>query len=308
MEQWQERIGEFLELRAGEKLGIIQGTINDWQRPITLAMIHTLALRADEGQLPPGFTKHFGVVFFDEVHHLAAPLFVKTAPLVHGLRYGLTATPKRTDGMEFVYNYHIGPVFFEDMEADLVPRVYFQETPTYLDLSDSAVKDKSGELNMSRLRSVLGENKEGNLFRAYCIQEALDQGRKILALSHSKNQLRLMHEIFPQSGLIIQETPQKERTGIVKSSQLVFAISRLGVEGLDDAALDSLFYLTPFSAENDLQQGLGRIQRAHGDKSQPVAVIFEDVLIPPLRSMCNKLRKALVAWKVPYQTLKVPHP
>jgi len=306
MEQWRERIEQFLELPTGEKLGIIQSTEMDWRHPITLAMIHTLALRADEGELPSDFMRHFGVVFFDEVHHLAAPLFVKTAPIVQGLRYGLTATPKRTDGLEFVYNFHIGPVFHEDMEADLVPRVYFQTTPTYIDLSDPTVKDKSGELNTSRLRAVLGEHKEGNLFRAYCIQEALDQGRKILALSHSKAQLRALHDIFPDSGLIIHETPQKERTGIVKNSKLTLAISRLGVEGLDDAALDSLFFLTPFTAENDLQQALGRILRSHGDKCQPVAVVFEDELIPPLRHMCNKLRRTLNGWGIRYQSLPVP--
>lgn len=306
MEQWQERIAQFLTLPPGAHVGVVQEDRFDWEQPVVVAMIHTLALRARNGKLPPEFFQHFGVVYFDEVHHLAAPFFVATAPLILGQRYGLTATDKRTDGLEFVYNYHLGGTFFRDLVPDLTPRVYFQQTPTFIDLKDKHVHDITGQVNIPKLRSALGEHLEGNKFRAQCIQEALNEGRKILAVGHSKKQLQLLHQVFPDSALIVQETPQKERTSLVQTSQLTLAIAKLGVEGLDDEKIDVLFFLTPFSNENDLVQSFGRIQRAHTGKKQPVVVIFEDSLIPPFRFLCRKLKQHLKGWKYPFETLAPP--
>lgn len=306
MEQWQERIAQFLTLPAGARVGIIQESTFDWKQPIAVAMIHTLANLARKGTLPPEFFTHFGIVYYDEVHHLAAPFFVTTAPLFLGQRYGLTATDKRTDGLEFVYNYHLGGTFYRDLLADLTPRVYFQQTPTYIDLKDKHVHDVTGQVNISKLRSALGEHVEGNKFRAQCIQEALNEGRKALAVGHSKKQLQALHQVFPDSALIIAETPQNERTRLVQNSRLTFAISKLGVEGLDDEKIDVLFFLTPFSNENELIQALGRIQRAHTGKKQPVVVIFEDTLIAPFRYLCLTLKKHLKNLKYQFETLTPP--
>lgn len=306
MQQWQERIGDFIEMPPGEELGIIQGKKFDWQHPVTLAMIHSLGDRAEDGKLPGEFSKHFGAVFYDEGHHLSAADFVRTARLCWGHRYGLTATPYRLDGTEFIYNFHIGGVFYSDLQQDLTPRVYFQQTPVHVDLTIPEVRDVAGEVNISKIRSHVGRLDESNNFRAKCIQEALDQGRKIIAISHSKDQLVELHMRFPESSLIVQETPQKERTKMVQQSQICFAIRELGIEGLDDDNLDTLFILTPFSSPNDLQQVMGRIQRWKPDKKVPVMVIFEDRLIRPFEALCKKLRAALKGMNIPYTTLAVP--
>ena len=297
LNQWvNEAIPEHVELPAGQKVGVIQGEEFDWERPITVAMIHTLAARAAEGRLPPEFRKHFGVVVFDEVHHLSAPVFVTTAPVVSGYRFGLTATEKRLDGMDFIYKYHIGDVFYTDLVQALIPRVYFQQTPVWVDLKAKEVRDVRGEVNISKLRSFFGTHVESNNFRAKCIKEALDEGRKILCVSHSKEQLKQLHEMFPGSGLVIQETDPQERSAIVRRSQVTFAIASLGFEGLDDKALDTVFVLVPFSSPNDIQQVMGRIQRHKDDKNTPVLVIFDDTRVKPFHALCNKMRSAFKHW------------
>lgn len=308
-EQWKERIKEFLDLPFGTRLGEIQGQTMDWEQPVTLAMIHTLAARADGKDLPVEFFRHFGAVFFDEVHHLAAPMFVKTAPLVQGLRYGLSGTPDRIDGKEFIYKYHIGPVFFSDLSHDLIPRIYFQLTPTYVDTRKNPpdeILDVTGEVNIPKLRSYMATRDDVLEFRANRIQEALDQNRKILAISHSKEMLKRLHEMIPSSGLVIQETPQAKRTEIVQKSRICFAIDRLGTEGLDDEMLDTLFVLTPFSSHNDLRQMMGRIQRAKPGKRTPVVVIFDDVNVGPFHGLCMSLRKTLKGWGMDFDTLATP--
>lgn len=303
LEQWQERIGQFLELPPKQHIGRIQAQEFDWHCPITIAMIHTLANRAEKGDLPADFAKHFGMVIFDEVHHLSAPLFVQTAPIIKGLRYGLTATANRLDGTDFIFKYHIGPVFYTDLTQDLIPRVYFQLTPTYVNPDDPEVRDKAGELSIPKLRSYIGKMPEANEFRAKCIRQALDHGRKVLALSHSKAQLQNLYEMFPEAGLVIAETPQHLRTEIVQKSRVCFVIAQLGAEGLDDDMLDTLFILTPFSSPNDLQQFIGRIQRSKEGKSTPVVTIFDDVNIVPFHLLCRKLKRTLKERNMPIEVL-----
>jgi superfamily II DNA or RNA helicase len=305
-EQWLLRIDQFLSLPLRESIGRIQGSVFDWEHPITIAMIHTLALRAKEDKIPPGFGKHFGVCFYDEVHHLAAPFFCATAPLVLGHRYGLTATEKRADGLEFIYNYGLGPVFWSDMAPEMIPEVFFQQTPVEIDLKDPKVHDVYGEVNISKLRSYLGRDPVGNEFRYRCIKEAYDAGRKILVVGHAKDQLISLSQLFKDSGLVVAETPQEDRPGIVANSRVTFAIARLGIEGLDDDKMDVLFFLTPFSSENDLTQAFGRIQRSSAGKKVPIVIVFEDHRVPPLRHLCAKLKKILVQWKYKFDTLPPP--
>ncbi|MCA8940374.1 MAG: DEAD/DEAH box helicase family protein, partial [Planctomycetes bacterium] len=76
LKQWADAAYEFL----GYEAGIIQQDVVQW-RPLTIAMIHTLATgrfhTAEE-------LKHYGAVFFDEAHHLAAPTFNQVCPLFYG--------------------------------------------------------------------------------------------------------------------------------------------------------------------------------------------------------------------------------
>lgn len=132
IDQWRNRIETFLEVEGG--VGVVQGDPDTWDwrgRGIVLAMIHSLSLRYEE--IPVGFDRYFGGVYYDEVHHLSAPLFVHTAPMFYGERFGLTATVNREDGLEPIYQYHIGPVFFRDLAQDVKPRIYIQENPITVD-------------------------------------------------------------------------------------------------------------------------------------------------------------------------------
>ncbi len=297
LKQWlNEAIPFHVELPPGEKVGVIHRERFEWDRPIVVAMLHSLALKAERGEIPPEFRQHFGMVVYDEVHHLSAPFFVTTAPLVTGLRYGLTATQKRADGFDFIYKYHLGDVFYTDLVQQIIPRIYFQLTPIYVDLKREEVRDKNGELNIGRLRSFVGSLDASNTFRYKCLKEALDQGRKILAVSHSKDQLIKLHEMFPGSGLVVQETPSEERSEIVKKSQICFAIASLGFEGLDDPEIDSVHVLLPFKQPNDLQQVMGRGQRPRANKKTPVIVIYDDIRIGPLHGMCRTMQQNLKDW------------
>ena len=95
-----DQIGEY----SGEKKQI---------RPITIATYHILTYRRTRGDEFPHFgvfnQGNWGLVIYDEVHLLPAPVFRFTAELQARRRLGLTATLVREDGLETDVFSLIGP-------------------------------------------------------------------------------------------------------------------------------------------------------------------------------------------------------
>lgn len=310
LDQWRRSIYGSGETPPGlefeGELGLIQGQTFDWKRPITLALVTTLALRIRDGVVPEDVFRYFGQIIYDEVHQIGAPMFSLTAAPFYGDRIGLTATVKREDGLDPIYRYHIGEPFYSDLTQDLIPKIFFYQTPVKIDMAKAA--DVNGMTNISKLRGELGRDLTGNTFRYWAIKKALDEGRKILCLSHSKAQLRLFHKMFPGSSLIVSETDRDERTDVLRNSQICFAIARLGAVGVDDDRLDSLFWLTPYRSKIMLQQSMGRIQRSREGKKEPLMVVFEDWFIPPFKKLCGAVKRTLREWNYEFTVIKPMQP
>jgi superfamily II DNA or RNA helicase len=305
IDQWNSYIRQFLVLP--EEVGLVQGPPDKWvwRRPITLAMLHSLALYAE--RLPAGMAQYFGVVIWDEIHHLSAPLFSTTAPLFPGKRYGLTATISREDGLEAVYSYNVGDVFFKDLSQEIRPKIHFQNHPLQINWKSketkAAILGKDGKLNIPKLRTFIGTLPTNNEFIATCVRQAVEAGRKILVLSHSVDQLGLLHEMFPESGLCTGKEKPAHRIEVLRGKNPVFGTTQLVREGLDEDTLDALFFVTPFGSgavaeggHNTLQQGMGRTQRVRTGKKVPVVVIIDHLYIPQFHRMCNQLKRQLKNW------------
>ena len=189
MAQWREEIELFLDVPGG--VGLIQGDVFDWQKPIVLATYHSLAARA--ATMPEEVRRWFGTIIWDEAHHVAAPTFSRSADLFYGMRLGLTATPDRDDGMHVVYNFHLGPVIFKSLLQDLKPRIYFIWTGLGLDPNDPAVqraaRDKNGELHIGKVASFLGGWQPRIDFVINQIRQAVANDRKVIVLSKSVDTL-----------------------------------------------------------------------------------------------------------------------
>lgn len=307
LEQWLDEIEKHLGIKRS-MIGIIQGERADLDRPIIVAMLHTLALRRDEW--PMSFRRSFGLAIYDEVHHLSAPVFVQAADLFFGRRLGLTATATRTDGLEAVYQYHLGSVFFTDLSQDLVPRVRFTVFHYQLTAEETAAtKDVNHEVNVSKVRTMLGALDWRNRLICDDIEHDLRDGRTLLVLSHSKEHLeRLCAELRQRGhspGLIDGDTPQGARIPILRSHNPVIGTFQLAREALDRPDLDTLYVTTPFSNSNDLQQSVGRIQRLHGEKHEPLVRVYEDGPINSSVRACRKLRRFLRALQYPQTRTKI---
>ena len=100
MTQWYDRITEFI---PNAKIGKIQqNTIDIENKDIVLAMVQSLSMKEYNSNI----FENFGLVIFDECHHLGAEVFSKAMPKVASkYMLGLSATPNRKDGLKRVFEW-----------------------------------------------------------------------------------------------------------------------------------------------------------------------------------------------------------
>lgn len=300
MDQWKERALEFLDI-SEDDIGIVQGPKAEWDKPLVIAMIHTLAKRADT--IPVEIRSRFGTVIFDEVHHLSAATFSQTAPMFFGSRYGLTATPNREDGLEDVYYAHVGRIFYSDLAGELESEIYFKKVGTPTPTDDSLIKDVTGEFSAGKMYKYFADHSARNTVLLRTVENALQKGRKILVLTHSKDHPEILLKKFLDSsckerytaGAVSGDTAGELRTKIIEGSDVTFATFGVAREGLDVAALDTLIFASPFKAWGSFQQGKGRVERRYADKKPPVVIVLDDFRIGPAGAMCKHLRKSIRA-------------
>ena len=137
----------------------------------------------------------FGLLVFDECHHLPGPTYMSAAiGSLAPYRLGLTATPERSDGQEFVLDELIGPLVYrreikelagdflaeyraERLYVELSPEeaeLYRQARETYRRFVDEKGISMGGPHGWQRFIMETCRSKEGRLaFQAYREQRKL---------------------------------------------------------------------------------------------------------------------------------------
>jgi superfamily II DNA or RNA helicase len=97
---------DLLRATFGTAVGVVGGGEHDVQS-LTVTTYDSAALHMDH------LGSRFGLVVFDECHHLPSPGYALAArACLAPYRLGLTATPERTDGREADLDWLIGPVAY----------------------------------------------------------------------------------------------------------------------------------------------------------------------------------------------------
>ena len=189
LEQWEGDIEQFLDVPGG--VGHILSGKKDWRKGIVLATYHSVANWSDT--MPEEIRRWFGGIYWDEGHHVSAPIFSKSAPLFYGRRYSLTATPERPDGFHIISDLHIGPVLYKYLMPELKPKILFYWTGLQLDLRDPRVSkgvlDINGEVHVSKMCTYFGQWRERLQLILNICGQALQAGRKTLVLSNSVDEV-----------------------------------------------------------------------------------------------------------------------
>jgi len=283
MTQWRDRIQQFLpDARIGK---IQQNTIDIDNKDIVLAMVQSLSMKEYEEDT----FDSFGLAVFDECHHLGAEVFQKSmAKIASKYSLGLSATPKRKDGLTKVFEWFIGPVVFaqttsnEDYaEVQLVPFV-----------SDDIQYNKV-ELNFRREPCM--PRMINNICNHYpriqlvfeLIKKHNSEGRTILILSDRREHLNQLYGLlsdYSRGFYVGGMKPNELRESQTK--EILLATYSMASEGMDIPSLDTVILSSP---KSDVQQSVGRIfrKKACDRKFHPLIIDIQD-LFSMFDKQCQK--------------------
>jgi superfamily II DNA or RNA helicase len=285
--QWRDRIQQFL---PGAKVGLIQQDECSFQGShIAIAMVHSLVDR-NYGSI---LYEWPGLVITDETHRIGASTWSQVPPKFKSQwRLGISATPRRKDGADNVFRFHIGEVLFSASEQRMKPKI--RRVWTSFNLVKTASLNPS-LVSKNLLLKFMCANKLRNQAIVEQLALALEAGRKVLVLSE-----RLQHLADLETGLRMKwnrdsgPVPsigyyvggmREEALEIAAQAQVIFATKQFAEEGLDIPALDTLLLTTPMA---DIEQASGRILRPFEGKTEPVIVDFRDDKV----SYCLRMAEA----------------
>src|SRR5258708_6615390 len=131
LQQWRTALASVLSLNPAE-IGLFGGGEKE-MKPITV-------ITYDSAALYPRELRHFGLLIFDECHHLPAPTYRLIAESAFTpLRLGLSATPERGDMAHTDLDELIGPEVYRRSPTELTEGQYlaqYQEKLIDIALSD----------------------------------------------------------------------------------------------------------------------------------------------------------------------------
>lgn len=318
LKQWQERLGQFLRIdeelpelltptgRKSRKKRSLVGQIGGGKRlPSGIVDIALVPALFEEGDIPgekrvSEFVASYGMVICDECHHVSAVSFEKVMRTVKARRvYGLTATPKRSDGLQAISFMQCGPVRYRADAKEkggfsriMVPRF----TKTRLEGVDQE--------NFTQLVEGLGADAARNDLIVRDVACALERGETSLVLTRKVDHAVLLEERLRSRGcrtaLLVGSDPRK-----IKQEKLdalgafdrgePFAIVATGSyigEGFDDDRLDTLFLAAPVAWSGLVAQYVGRLHREREGKREVVVYDYVDVNVRMLDRMYRKRLKA----------------
>ena len=245
-------------------------------RPVTVSTYQILTYRkrgaGAEGEFPHfGLfsARNWGLIIYDEVHLLPAPVFRITAEIQARRRLGLTATLVREDGMEGDVFSLIGPQKYNVPWKDLEKQGWIATAICHeirVPLAESARMEYAVALQREKY-SVAAHNSR----KLPVLQAILERhiGENVLVIGMYLNQLDEIAALL-QAPLINGQTPVREReklyeafrTGAVKTL-VVSKVANFSID-LPDASV-AIEVSGTFGSRQEEAQRLGRILRPKSD-------------------------------------------
>lgn len=246
----------------------------------------------------PLYKNEFDVIVIDECHHIykgdnSLAMYYKILNnLSARYRFGLTATPKRADGLERCMIALLGNIEHtipkEEVKKFTCPvKVKKMETGYSPDLNVVLAGD--GTIVYSDLINDLTHNKERNEKIAKdCIEElTMNPNVRILMLSDRVEHLSVLKNMITTGNvkqlmaLSNSKKAREERRQVLKDLNdgkinVVLATYALAKEGLDVPKLDYVVFASPQKDETTVTQSAGRVGRKAEGKEYGVVIDYVD--------------------------------
>jgi len=267
--QWREELLKRTTLNEDE-IGEYSGAKKEI-RPVTIATYQVMTKKKNGvyAHLDLFDSYDWGLIIYDEVHLLPAPIFRFTADIQSRRRLGLTATLVREDGMEGEVFSLIGPKRFDvpwkEIEAQgyIAPAECIEVRVNLTETERLAYATAEPE---NRYRSCATTRTKREVVQALVEKHAEDQ---VLVIGQYIDQLDDLSETLG-APLIKGETPIKEReflfnqfrTGEIKCL-VVSKVANFSID-LPDATI-AIQVSGAFGSRQEEAQRLGRILRPKSD-------------------------------------------
>lgn len=216
--QWIAAVRKFV---PAARIGIIHQ--NSWQirnRDIVIASSDTLSSRS--GAYTSDLWREFGIVCFDEAHHIMASTFVSIYLRVVHARYcvSLTGTPYRKDGLTHAMPYFTGPNAAHMKNTDPVQIRIVNFNGGLRSQTTHRYGPAKGKPNDSAMISAFVEDEVRTKLIARILRKCILAGRKVLVLC-ARNDLRkaIKHLVEESMHEVPSSRAYREATLIARSSK-----------------------------------------------------------------------------------------
>ncbi len=267
VQQWIKEILDKTSLTP-DQIAAYAGTKKEI-RPVTVATYHMLTYRKtsqdDFSHMSLFNERNWGLIIYDEIHLLPAPVFRATANIQARRRLGLTATLVREDRREAEVFSLVGPKIYDAPWKKLenegwIARATCVEVRTSMDQQWREQYGKSGPRQKYQIAST-------NPHKIEVVERLLTRHRhdQVLIIGQYLDQLREISRRF-HIPLITGEVNQKERDDLYRRFKegafRVLAVSRVANFAVDlpDASV-AIQISGTFGSRQEEAQRLGRILR-----------------------------------------------
>jgi len=287
-EQWRQRLGDLLGLKRCEIGQLGAGRIRR-SGIVDLVTLQTLARRDDAAEIFAGY----GLVVVDECHHLPAVTFERCVRAASTRRWvGLTATPRRRDGLEGILHMQLGPTR-HTLSKDAATVLIRRDLVVHDTLTDP---DAPEDVGVQTILGLLVADEERTRQICTDIADAHHRGRNVLVFTDRTGHLEALRvELSARHSLdpaVLKGGMGKKRHAAVldglRSSDAPILLLATGAylgEGFDLPRLDTVFLAFPISGRSRVVQYVGRVSRALPGKTSVEVHDYHDAIHPLLRRM-----------------------
>ena len=317
IEQWKDALEKFLnideelpsyETKTGRVrkrkslIGTLQGVHDSMTGIIDIAMAGSLCKKGEFHKL----LNEYGLVLIDECHHSASETIANVLKeLKAKYVYGVTATPKRADGLEKINYMLIGPIRYsytakeKAKEQGIQHLVYPRFTRT---VPPRGVI--TGKMHPNEAYDIIHNNDLRDEQIVDDVKNCVSAGRTPVVLSrykdHSEKLYKRLKSYADYVFLMTGNNSKKEHRKILEQmrqvgndeSMILVATGSLVGEGFDFPRLDTLFMATPVSFRGVVEQYAGRLNRDYAGKENVIIYDYVDNHIPMFDNMYMKRLKA----------------
>lgn len=259
-DQWIEEVKKLY----GMECGVIGSGQFDIDHVIVVGNIQTLTKEL------PNIAKEFGTVIVDECHHVTATTF---STFLDGMysRYkiGLSGTMNRKDGKHILFKDFFGLQLYQPpQENTLIPTIRIHKTGYGL---------SEGDAWATKINKLLYDPDYQELIAIIAAKE-IAAGHKVLIIADRVEFLQKVGELIGSECVcIVGETTFEQRNELKRQVEdgeksCIAGSRQIFSEGISVNILSCVILAAPIANDSLLEQIIGRVQRMHPNKLNPLVI------------------------------------